>query len=132
MMERFYADVDLAFDRERARRAIVGLSDFGGWWFLEQDGVTIGYFVLTAGYSLEFGGRYVLLDEFFVEQAWRGKGIGSAALAQVLEEARAMGARAVHLEADRHSGAMRLYERAGFTARGREMMTRWVESPASS
>jgi GNAT superfamily N-acetyltransferase len=132
MMERFYNDVELPFDRERARKAIEGLARYGGWWFLEQDHETIGYFVLTIGYSLEFGGRFALLDEFFIEENWRGKGLGSAAMTEILGQAQRMGARAVHLEADSHSGVQRLYERAGFAPRGREMMTRWVDSPESS
>jgi GNAT superfamily N-acetyltransferase len=127
MMERFYAEIGLEFVSARARHALEGLAQFGGWWFLESEGVAIGYFVLTIGYSLEFGGRYALLDEFFVEPAWRGKGIGTAALDRILEEAAAMGVAAVHLEADRHDGRVQaFYQRAGFAPRGREMMTRWV------
>src|SRR5262249_20981474 len=84
MMERFYTTVELPFDRERARRALDGLPPFGGWWFLEQNGSVLGYFVLTTGYSLEFGGVYALLDEFFIEPPWRGKGIGTAAMSLIL------------------------------------------------
>jgi GNAT superfamily N-acetyltransferase len=124
MMERFYGEMHLDFARDRARCALEGLGGFGGWWFLEADGRAVGYFVLTIGYSLEFGGRFALLDEFFIEREWRGRGLGAAAMERIVEEARAMGAGALHLEADGH--VVEFYARSGFTARGRDMMTRWL------
>jgi diamine N-acetyltransferase len=126
MMERFYAEMDLPFARERARQALAELAGFGGWWFIEVEGKGVGYFVLTLGYSLEFGGRFALLDEFYVEREWRGKGLGAAAMERILEEAGAMGAAAVHLEAEGH--VREFYLRSGFAVRGREMMTRWIRS----
>jgi GNAT superfamily N-acetyltransferase len=124
MMERFYAEMRLDFVRERARAALEDLHSFGGWWFLTRDGATIGYFVLTLGYSLEFGGRFALLDEFFIEREWRGRGTGTAAMTEILNEARAMGAGAVHLEAD--ADVQPFYAKSGFKPRDREMMTRWL------
>ena len=124
MMERFYAEMGLEFVGERARGALEGLPEFGGWWFIEMEGRTVGYFVLTIGFSLEFGGRFALLDEFFVESEWRGKGLGAAAMEQILGEATAMRVGAVHLEADGH--VREFYRRSGFAARGREMMTRSI------
>src|SRR5438105_2897364 len=126
MMERFYAEMDLRFIRKQARQALAELDGFGGWWFIEAERKAVGYFVLTIGYSLEFGGRFVLLDEFFVEREWRGRGLGAAAMERILEEAEAMGASAVHLEAEGH--VREFYRRSGFAVRGREMMTRWIRS----
>jgi GNAT superfamily N-acetyltransferase len=126
MMGRFYAEMGLAFVRDRAARALVDLDGFGAWWFIEVGGKAIGYFVLTVGYSLEFGGKFALLDEFFVEEEWRGKGLGASVMERILKEAVAIGARAVHLEADGH--VREFYRRSGFEVRGREMMTRWISS----
>jgi GNAT superfamily N-acetyltransferase len=124
MMERFYREMNLEFVRERAGRALHGLDGFGGWWFIAQDGQPAGYFVLTVGYSLEFGGRFALLDEFYLEPEWRGKGLGSGVMDRILTEARALGAEALHLEAEGH--VREFYRRSGFVARGREMMSRWL------
>jgi len=41
-----------------------------------------------------------------------------------LKESAAMGAGAVHLEAEGH--VCEFYRRNGFTPRGRDMMTRWI------
>ena len=40
------------------------------------------------GYSLEFRGRYGLLDELYVEPDWRDQGIGRVALAFVEDACR--------------------------------------------
>ena len=42
-------------------------------WAGEQ---AVGYLVLTHGYSLEFGGPFVLLDEIYVCPELRGSGLG--------------------------------------------------------
>src|SRR5882724_8532930 len=91
MMKRFYAEMHLEFVPKRAQQALAALNGFGAWWFIEVGGVAVGYFVLTIGYSLEFGGKFALLDEFFVEPGWRGKGIGAAAMDQILKEAATLG-----------------------------------------
>src|SRR5258708_2643600 len=122
MMERFYAEMDLEFVRERARQALAELDGFGAWWFIELEGNAVGYFVLTVGYSLEFGGRFALLDEFFVEPQWRGKGLGAAGMGRVLEEGAAVGGGALHLEGGGEGGGCS--KRSGFVVRGREVMTR--------
>src|SRR4051794_32184903 len=80
MMERFYGEIELEFDADRARRALKNLEGWGGWWFIEVDGANAGYFVLTLGFSLEFGGRFALLDEFYMEPSNRGKGIGAGVM----------------------------------------------------
>jgi GNAT superfamily N-acetyltransferase len=79
LMQRFYAELGLQYLPGRARAALEGLlhaPQLGGWWFLESDGRTAGYLVLTIGFSLEFAGRFALLDEFFVVPESRGQGIG--------------------------------------------------------
>ena len=56
------------------------------------------------------------LKDLVVHESWRGRGLGSALVHQVLDEFRDRGARAVELKvaSDNPSGAQRLYERLGF------------------
>ena len=130
LMQRFYREEALEYRNERARAALEQLAagpECGGWWFLEAGGRAAGYFVLTTCYSLEFGGRYVLLDEFFVDPDARGAGLGAQALVRIVEEARRMGAAAVRLEVDRANPRVRaFYARAGFAAHDRDLMTKWL------
>ncbi len=54
-----------------------------------------------------------------VAPAHRGRGVGSALLAALIEQARARGHRAISLSVEDGNRARALYERVGFTAVGR-------------
>ncbi len=131
MMAQLYAHDALPWDRVAARNALVALLEapqHGTAWLMEADREPAGYLVITIGFSLEFHGRYGLLDEFFVEPQRRSHGIGSAALAFADEQCRSWGLDALRLEADVHnSRALELYRRRGFRAHDRYLMTRWID-----
>jgi GNAT superfamily N-acetyltransferase len=132
MMSRFYTEERLQFHEERTRRAleeVLGAGDRGGWWFIVADGQVAGYFALTACFSLEFGGRFALLDEFFMLAEFRGGGIGALALDRVQEEAARMGVAAIRLEVDRSNTRLQaFYRRSGFAAHDRDLMTKWLSA----
>jgi GNAT superfamily N-acetyltransferase len=133
MMSQLYANDAIAWDEHRSRKAIHDLlaaPDSGGIWLIQVDGITAGYLVLTIGFSLEFHGRYALLDEFFIEEQWRSRGLGSQALEFADEQCRARGLKALRLEVGRENlRALELYRRRGFEAHDRYLMTRWVPGP---
>ncbi len=136
MMRSFYTEEVLEYREQRARAALEQLlaqPEFGGLWFIQADSQPVGYFVLTVCCSLEFGGRFALLDEFFVESANRGGGIGARVLQAVEEEAARMGVAAVRLEVDRLNPRVRaFYARSGFVPHERDLMTKWLgDAPAS-
>jgi GNAT superfamily N-acetyltransferase len=129
MMAKLYSS-NMRFETIQARSAIEWLIDHdacGAAWFIQADGQTAGYLVLTIGYSLEFHGRYGLLDELFVEESLRGQGIGSQALAFAEQVCHLRGLRALRLEVGRaNPRAQALYGRAGFQAHDRDLMTKWL------
>jgi len=95
-------------------------SNVGRVWLIWQDSHAVGYIALCFGYSIEFGGRDAFIDEFFITEAIRGKGIGSAVLEAVKAEARQLDVKALHLEvAGDNIRARNTYSRHGFTARDR-------------
>jgi GNAT superfamily N-acetyltransferase len=130
LMARLYAQDTIPWDEDRSRKAIQELladTDCGGTWLLQVDGTTAGYLVLTICFSLEFHGRYALLDELFVEEEWRRQGVGSEALRFAEEQCRVRGLKALRLEVDRKNvRAQELYRRRGFELHDRYLMTRWV------
>jgi GNAT superfamily N-acetyltransferase len=130
MMGRLYSEAGAAHHRERARRAADGLManpELGGVWLIEVHGETAGYFCVTLCYSLEFDGRFALLDELYLEEAWRRKGIGAQAIAFAAEWSRARSLAAIRLEvAHTNSRALELYRREGFKAHDRHLMTKWL------
>src|SRR5437763_17123792 len=131
LMARLYARAGL--DEARARGAchdLLAHPEFGGLWLIQAGSETAGYLVITICYSLEFYGRFALLDELFVDAAWRGNGIGTQALAFAGEFARTRGLRAIRLEvAWENARGRELYTRCGFQLDERNLMTRWLAPP---
>lgn len=131
LMRGLYEAEHMAFDEARAARTLDGLladPSQGRAWMVERDGQPIGYAVLTLGYSLEFGGRFALLDELFIQEEHRGAGVGRRALARIAEVCRELGLVAVRLEVERANRvAQELYRKVGFETHDRDLMTWWLE-----
>lgn len=130
LMREFYAHEGLDYERSRSREAVrTLLADpaLGRIWLFRVGPDVIGYAAVTVCYSLEFAGRYALVDELYVREAWRGRGIGARALELAAEACRELGVAAVRLEVDtRNTRAMALYRRLGFDLQERYMMSRWI------
>lgn len=137
LLRGLYECEHIPFDEARSARAVGGLladPALGGIWIIERAGATgerggdpIGYAVLTLGYSLEFGGRFALLDELFIREEHRGAGAGRQVLARIEEICRGLGLQAVRLEVERTNRAAReLYRKVGFEAHDRDLMTLWI------
>ena len=59
-----------------------------------------------------------LIDEFFIRENVRGRGMGTEVLTSLLPALGQHGVKALHLEVDpKNSGAQRVYTRAGFRLR---------------
>jgi GNAT superfamily N-acetyltransferase len=87
------------------------------WLVRELDGV-IGYIAICYSYSIEFGGRDAFVDEFYIADSERGKGIGGRVLKEIAKLLRARGIVAIHLEVDGENVQARAaYARAGFSSR---------------
>jgi diamine N-acetyltransferase len=131
MMREFYAHERLAWDEARVHRALgelLGDSRNGRAWIVRKDGADAGYFFVTLGFSLEFGGRDAFLDELYLREAHRGGGLGQRAIEHMARACAEMGVRALHLEVDHdNEGAQRFYRRLGFYAHDRFLMTRWMD-----
>jgi len=95
-------------------------TSLGGIWLVRHQGAVVGYGVLCFGYSIEFRGRDAFVDELFITEQARGKGLGSRVLELMRAEAARLGIVALHLEVARgNTRARRLYEKWGFRARER-------------
>ncbi|HEX3131341.1 MAG TPA: GNAT family N-acetyltransferase [Thermoanaerobaculia bacterium] len=129
LMRAFYAGEGYPFDErrtERVLRAMLANPLFGAVWVFRLEKRAVGYLVVTHGYSLEFGGRDAFVDELYVIPEMRGRGLGTQALRIAEEHCRRAGISALHLEVERENpGARALYERSGYKAHDRYLMTRW-------
>jgi GNAT superfamily N-acetyltransferase len=114
------------FEREAITRALAPLlSDdrYGVVWLM--DAPSLGYAVITWGYSLESRGVEGLVDEIYVRE--RGRGIGSAFMEFIIDDLRSRGIARMFLETERHNSSVRrFYGRAGFAEDDSIWMSRWL------
>ena len=96
--------------------------------FVVRDGQdVVAYLVLTASYSLEYGGDTMLVDELFVRGDRRGRGLGSLLLDAGESYAKARGVRALLLEVGTtNADAHRLYERRGYVHHDRHLICKRI------
>lgn len=132
LMREFYAVEHLAFDERVARaalRQILRNGALGSVYLIRFGEDVAGYVVLTFGFSLEFHGRDALIDELYLREEFRGKGLGRAALMFVEEVCRREGIKALHLEVDRvNTRAQEVYRAAGYRDHDRYLLTKWMEA----
>jgi len=116
-----FEEIQRSDDERRASLApLLGENPLGRIWLIMEADELVGYIALCFGYSIEFGGRDAFVDEFFLSEGARGRGLGSRVLAAIRQTATELGIVALHLEVARsNSKARRFYETLGFTARDR-------------
>ena len=136
LMRAFYIEEHLVFDETAARRAVAELLSRPEWGTIlvfEAAGRVVGHATLTFGFSLEFHGRYVLLDELYLIPDVRGRGRGRRALALTETWARSAQVAALRLELNHaNTRARALYLAAGFTDDRRDLFTRWLDAAQPS
>jgi diamine N-acetyltransferase len=118
------------FDEQR-RRVIfdqfVRDSPYGGAWLITEGERPVGYVVLTVSFSFEYRGCDAFIDELYIAEEYRGKGIGRRAMQFVEAVAHQRGVNAMHLEVSpANAAALELYRRSGYVDHGRYLMTKWL------
>ena len=121
MVEAFHqtAGIDLPPEARNASVSkLLQSPDLGAIYMIGPTQAPVGYIALTFGFSIEMGGRDAFIDELFIRERVRRKGLGSqvmAALPALMQEHDIL---ALHLEVDRtNDQALRLYQRARFAMR---------------
>jgi GNAT superfamily N-acetyltransferase len=132
-MRRFYEADHIEFRETIAWRGLQKLfadESAGRVWWIQDADKRIGYVVVTFCLSLEFGGPTAVVDELYIEESHRGKGIGFATLKDIEEFCIARGILALHLEVDRDNiHAQALYRKAGYIDRNNFLLTKWLSKP---
>lgn len=128
LMKAFNAIEEIEWDPSQGAPALhqlVSDRDLGCLGLLFRNEETIGYFVLTWGFDLEWYGRDAFLTELFLVEAVRDQKLGPEAMAIVEHTARSHAAKAINLLV-RHENAraIALYRKAGFNAPDRHFLTK--------
>ena len=120
----------LPFDEDTIRTLLANLfknDSLGRVWLIQSGSESIGYIVLTFGYSLEFLGRDAFIDELYIRENHRGQGVGTKALEFVQDVGPSLGVQALHLEVDlQNTVGKGLYRKMGFADHDRYLMTKWL------
>ena len=128
MLRAFYVEDRIAYDAtlvEPGLRALLADPAHGAVLLLESGEVAqAGYVSLGWCFSVEQGGRFVLLDELYLTPAARGRGWGRQALALARDWAIVEGASVMRLEVNHHNArAKALYLSEGYRDDERDILT---------
>lgn len=128
MVRAYYEHDGSVYDDMPARQALRELiltERFGRAWWIDLDKKTIGYAVLTFGFSVEFHGRDAVLDEMYLLPDHQGKGHFTEVLALIEDCCRQLGVRALCLVVEtKNTRAQRAYQKTGFKPHDRTLMTK--------
>ena len=128
MLRAFYAEDRIDYDAalvEPGLRALLAEPAHGAVLLLQSGEVAqAGYVSLGWCFSVEQGGRFVLLDELYLAPIARGRGWGRQALALARDWALAQGASVMRIEVNHHNArAKALYLSAGYRDDARDILT---------
>jgi ribosomal protein S18 acetylase RimI-like enzyme len=83
----------------------------------------VGYVILTFVFSFEYKGKIAFLDELYIKETARGKGIGNQTILFIKEESRKLNLKLIYLEVENHNeNAQKLYIANDFEVHNRKIM----------
>jgi GNAT superfamily N-acetyltransferase len=128
----YYLFDHIDFEEDRIRRGLKTLisdASLGGAWLVQEGNEVGGYFVVTFGFDLEFGGKVATVTELYFDGSFRRRGLGRRTFGFVEKLAREAGAHAVELQVTSgNTEALAFYEHVGFTRHDRIPMSKAVLS----
>ncbi len=94
--------------------AAINIPDLVKGYIFECDGEPAGYAIVSMKFETEVGGMAAWIEELFVEEKFRGHGIGHKFFEFIAEEMKGKISRLRLEVGDENDGAKRLYENLGF------------------
>ncbi|MDI1257123.1 MAG: GNAT family N-acetyltransferase [Flavobacterium sp.] len=131
MMQEFYAIDSYPIDVEKSKllfSEFISNKNHGKGWLIchsDEKGIPkiAGYAILTFVFSFEYGGTIAFIDELYIKESHRGKGIGKTSIAFLKAEAAKLSLKLLYLEVENHnSTAQKLYLATGFELHKRNIM----------
>ena len=126
LMREFYAIDNYPFDSAKTTslwKKFIKNDHQGKAWLIYWQEQVVGYLILTFVFSFEYQGKIAFLDELFVTETARGKGIGSKAIDFVKAESHKLSLKLIYLEVEPHNTkAQKLYLASGFEMHNRKLM----------
>ena len=126
MMQDFYAIDNYPMDVEVTKtlfQEFISNEHLGKSWLIYSENEIVGYIILTYIFSFEYGGKIAFLDELFIKETARGKGIGKEAIQFIQREVPKLSLKLLYLEVEPHNeNAQKLYLAHDFELHNRKLM----------
>ena len=126
MMQDFYAIDNYPMDVEVAKnlyQEFISNEHLGKSWMIYSENEIVGYIILTFIFSFEYGGKIAFVDELFIKETARGKGIGKEAIQFIQQEVPKLSLKLLYLEVEPHNeNAQKLYLAHDFEFHNRKLM----------
>lgn len=126
MMEDFYAIDNYPIEAQATKKMFqefISNENFGKAWLIYADNKIAGYVILTYIFSFEYGGKIAFVDELFIKESARGKGIGKETIQFVQQESPKLSLKLLYLEVENHNeNAQKLYIAQDFVFHNRKLM----------
>jgi len=126
MMEDFYSIDNYPFDGENTQKLFHQFLDdenLGKGWIIYHENEVVGYIILSFIFSFEYQGKIAFLDELYIKESARGKGIGKQALQFIQQQAPKLSLKVIYLEVEPHNEtAQKLYLANDFGVHKRKLL----------
>lgn len=126
LMQHFYAIDNYPMDTEISTqlfKVFIADENLGKAWLILENNHIVGYLILTYAFSFEYKGRIAFLDEMYIVENARGKGIGNQVILFVQEECSKLSINLIYLEVEPHNNiAQKLYLSNHFDMHNRLLM----------
>lgn len=130
LMHQFYEQQQMRFEETVALAALQKLirnPALGQMYLIFLGPELAGYFVLTFCFSLEFHGKFALLDELYILEQFRRRKLGRSVVEFAERICRELHIKALRLEVGSgNTAAQSLYSAEGFRREERNLMTKWL------
>lgn len=126
MMQDFYAIDNYPIDIEVSKdlfKEFISDEKLGKAWLIHSDNDIVGYVILTYVFSFEYKGKIAFLDELYIKENFRGKGIGKQTIDFIKEQASNQNVKLIYLEVENHNqNAQKLYLANDFEVHNRKLL----------
>jgi ribosomal protein S18 acetylase RimI-like enzyme len=135
LMTEFYAESGYELDRKSTTQAfqtILEQPNLGQIWFIQDGNQDVGHVLVTFKFAMEYAGMIACIDDLFVLQAFRNRGLSTAALEEIRQSCEENQLRGMTVEvANDNVAAQKVYRRIGFeTLENRQSLGLALAEPA--
>jgi len=126
MMQDFYAIDNYPIDivvSKKLFQEFISNEHLGKAWLIYSEDELVGYVILTFVFSFEYQGKIAFIDELYLKETVRGKGIGAKTLQFIKEQIPKLSLKLLYLEVEHHNeNAQKLYLANDFEIHNRKLL----------